>query len=84
MISLNVTEVEFKNCAPFIKCITKINGAAIYNVQVMSMYNLLKYNSNYSDTTSSLWFYSKDEATSFNNNIGNKDYFISFEFKYKL
>ena len=49
----------------------------------MPMYNLLEYNSNYSYMTSSLWFYSKDEATSFNNNIGNKDDFISFEFKDK-
>ena len=48
----------------------------------MPMYNLLEYNSNYSYTTSSLWC-SKDEATSFNNNIGNKDDFISFEFKDK-
>ena len=28
----------------------------------MSMYSLLEYSSNYSDTTGSLWFYSKDEA----------------------
>ena len=29
------------------------------------MYNLLEYRSKYSDTTSSLWFYSKNEATNF-------------------
>ena len=83
-LGCNVTEVALKNCASFIKCIKKINGATINNVEVMPMFNVLEYNSNYSETTSSLWFYSKDEATLFNNNIGNKDNFISFEFKDKL
>ena len=31
------------------------------------MYNPLEYSSKYSDTTGSLWFYSKDEATNFYN-----------------
>ena len=35
----------------------------------MPMYNLLEYGSNDSDTTSRLWFYSKDEAANFNNDI---------------
>ena len=38
---------------------------------VMPMYNLIEYSSNYSETTGSLWFYSKDEATNFNNYIAN-------------
>ena len=46
------TQVSFKNCAPFIKCITKIDGTTIDNVKdldtVMSMYNLIEYSSNYS------------------------------------
>ena len=37
----------FKNNAPFIKCISKINGTKIDNADdldvVMSMYNLLEY-----------------------------------------
>ena len=33
---------------------------------VMSMYNLIEYSSNYSETTRSVWFYAKDEATNFN------------------
>ena len=37
----------------------------------MSMYNLLECSSNYSNTTKSLWIYSKDEATNFNADIGN-------------
>ena len=54
------TEVAFKNCAPFIKCITKIDGTTIDGVEdldfVMGMYNLLEYSSNYFDTTGSLCF----------------------------
>ena len=38
---------------------------------VMSMYNLIECSSNYSKTTRSLWFCSKDEATSFNADIDN-------------
>ena len=48
------------------------------------MYNLLVYSSNYSDTTGSLWFYSKDEATNFNNDIENTDAFKSFKYNAKL
>ena len=36
---------------------------------VMLKYNLLEYSSNYSDTTGSLWCYSKDEATDFDKNM---------------
>ena len=39
------------------------------------MYNLIEYSSKYSETTESLWFYSKDEATNLNNNIENTDEF---------
>ena len=39
--------VIFKNCAPFTKCISKINDTEIDNVQdidiVMPMHNLIKY-----------------------------------------
>ena len=47
--------VEFKNNAPFIKCISKINGVQINNAEdldvVMPMYNLLQYSNNYGKTT---------------------------------
>ena len=66
-------QVAFKNCAPFTKCITKINGTTIDHAEHlnlgMPMYNLIEYSSNYSETTGSLWFYSKDEATNLNNYI---------------
>ena len=47
------------------------------------MYNLIEYSSNYSETTGTLWFYSKDEATNFNPDIANK-IFKLFECKAKL
>ena len=41
-------KLVFKNNAPFINCISKINGIKIDNVEdsdvVMPMYNLLEYN----------------------------------------
>ena len=50
---------------------------------VMPIYNLLEYSSNYSDTISSLWSYSKDEATNLNNDIVNANKFKSFKYKAK-
>ena len=48
----------FKNNAPFINCISKINGIKIDNAEdldvVMPMYNLLEYSKNYRNTTGSL------------------------------
>ena len=44
--------VTFKNCAPFTKCISRINNTDIDNAQdidiVMPMYNLIEYSDNYS------------------------------------
>ena len=44
----------FKNYAPFTKCITKVGGTTIDDAEnldlVMSIYSLIKYNSNCSDT----------------------------------
>ena len=50
------------------------------------MYNLLECSSNYSHTTGSLWFYSKDEATNFNADIAHNknDNFKSSDYKAKL
>ena len=46
-----IKSVTFKNDAPFINCITKINGIKIDNAEdldvVMPMYNLLEYSKNY-------------------------------------
>ena len=57
----------FKNNAPFIECISKINGIKIDNAEdldvVMPMYNLLEYSKNYRKTTGSLWNYYRDEPS---------------------
>ena len=50
----------------------------------MPMYNLIEYSSNYSETTGRLRFYSKDQATNFNNDIENSNDFKSFKYKAKL
>ena len=59
--------VAFKNNAPFINCISKINGVQIDNAKdldvVMPMYNLLEYSKNYRKTTGSLWNYYRDEPS---------------------
>ena len=44
-------QVILKNNAPFISCISKINGVLVENAEdvdiVMPMYNLLEYSKNY-------------------------------------
>ena len=88
IIRHQVTQLAFKNCVPFTKCITRIDGTTIGDAEhlelVMPTYNLVEYSSNYSETTGSLWFYSKDEATNFNADIANNNNFESFEYKAKL
>ena len=50
--------VSFKNCAPFINCISEINNTQIDNAKdidiVMPMYNLIEYSGNYEKTSGSL------------------------------
>ena len=57
----------FKNDAPFISCISKINDTLIDNAEdldvVMPMYNLLEYSKSYRKTTGSLWNYYRDEPS---------------------
>ena len=70
--------VTFKNCAPFTKCISRINNTDIDNAQdidiVMPMYNLIEYSDNYSKTSGSLWQYYKDDP---NDNITQSESFKS-------
>ena len=57
--------VTFKNCAPFTKCISRINNTDIENAHdtdiVMPMYNLIEYSDNYSKASGILWQYYKDD-----------------------
>ena len=58
--------VAFKNCAPFINCISEINNTQVDNAKdidiVMPMYNLIEYSDNYAKTSGSLWQYFRDET----------------------
>ena len=53
------TQVVFKNCAPFKKFSTEIDGTLVDEPDfikiTMPMYNLIEYSENYSDTSGSLW-----------------------------
>ena len=78
----------FKNNAPFISCISKINNT-ITDTQDLDvatpMYNLIEYSKNYRKTKSSLWNYYSDKLTeeTSDNNIPNKNIINSKSFKYK-
>ena len=78
-----------KNNAPFVLCITRINGELIEDADdldvVMSMYNLLEYSKNYGKTIGSLYNYYKDELTNDDNdnNFDNRNVVNSEAFKYK-
>ena len=58
-------QVILKNNAPFISCISKINGVLVENAEdldiVMPLYNLLEYSKNYLKTSGYLWNYYRDE-----------------------
>ena len=82
-------KVVFKNCAPFIKCISEINNTQIDNAEyidtVMSMYSLVEYSDNCSKASASLWQYCKEiPAVNNNNDIVNFNGADSFNFKTKI
>ena len=78
-----------KNNAPFVSCITRINGELIEDAEdldiVMSMYNLLEYSKNYRKTIGSLYNYYRDELSddADDNNFDNIKVVNSNTFKYK-
>ena len=59
--------LAFKSNAPFINCISKINGVQIDNAEdldvVMLMYNLLEYSKNYKKTTGNLSNFYRDKPS---------------------
>ena len=77
------TKVAFKNCAPFNKCRTEINGTFVDEADFISiampMYNLIECSDNYSDSSGSLWQFKRDKIAT-NPNICNAN---SSSFKYK-
>ena len=78
-----------KNNAPFVSCITRINGELIEDADdldiVMPMYNLLEYSKNFRKTIGSLYNYYRDEISddADNNNFDNIKIVNSNTFKYK-
>ena len=81
--------VILKNNAPFVSCITRINGELIEAADdldiVMSMYNLLEYSKNYRKTIGSIYNYYRDELSNHadDNNFDNIKVVNSNTFKYK-
>ena len=82
-----VTQVVFKNCAPFEKCRTEINETFIDEAThiniTMPMYNLIEYSDNYSNNSGSLWHFKRDEITN-NADVTNDDNAHSFKHKASL
>ena len=77
-----------KNNAPFLSCITRINGELIEDANdldiVIPMYNLLEYSKNYRKTIGSLYNYYRDELSNDDNdNFANINVVNSEAFKYK-
>ena len=72
-----------KNNAPFVSCITRINGELIEDADdldiVMPMYNLLEYSKNYRKTIGSLYNYYRDELSNDADDNSN-----TFKYKNKI
>ena len=68
-------KLTFENNAPFVSCISKINGELVENAEdldiVMLMYNLLEYSNNYEKTSRSLFNYYRDEPKECTIGVGN-------------
>ena len=77
-------DIAFKNCAPFSTCKTKINDVFVDEANriyiAMTMYSLIEYSDNYSDTSGSLWQFKRDEAPANNADLSIDN---SKSFKYK-
>ena len=81
--------LAFKDNAPFITCISKINNTLVDNTKdldvVMPIYNLTESSKNDRKTTVGLWNYYRDELNddTNDNNIPNKNVTNPKSFKYK-
>ena len=80
--------LTLKNNAPFVSCITRINGKLIEDTDdidiVIPKYNLLEYSKNYRKTIESLYNHYSDELTNDDNdNFANRNVVNSEASKYK-
>ena len=82
------TNVAFKNCAPFTRCVTHINDEHAETAEnldiIMHMYNLIEYSDNYADSSGSLYQFKRGESPI--NDAGNTlnaalDNSTSFKYK---
>ena len=87
-IDIRNRSLAFKNNAPFVSCISKINNTDTDNAEnldiVMPMYSLIEYSKNYRKTTGNLWNHYRDEPNDFPANNYNANPITNSEsFKYK-
>ena len=61
------TNVAFKNCAPFTRCVTHINDEHVETAEnldiIMLMYNLIESSNSYTDSSGSLYQFKRDESS---------------------
>ena len=82
------TNVAFKNCAPFTRCVTHINNEHVETAEnfdiIMPMYNLIEYSDNDGDSSGSLYQFKRNESpmngAQYPNNVALDN---STSFKYK-
>ena len=81
------TNVAFKICVPFTRCVTHINDKYVETAAnldiIMLLYNLLEYSDNYADSSKSLWEFKRDEQNINNGNPADVSTGGSLSFKYK-
>ena len=60
------TNVAFKNCAPFARCVRHVNDEHVETAEnldiIMPIYNLIEYSDNYADSSRSLYRFKRDES----------------------
>ena len=82
------TNVAFKNCPPFTRCVTHVNDEHVDTAEsldiIVNMYNLLEYSNKYADTSGSLWQFKIDESPMHVGNPVNVVIDNSSSFKYKV
>ena len=86
-------KVIFKNCVPFINCISEISNIQVDDAHdidvVMPMYDLIEYSDIFTKTSGSLYQYYRDEPV-LNNNVNIINFLdddnnsISFKFKQQI
>ena len=81
------TQEACKNCAPFEKRSTEIAGILVDEANfiniTMSIYNLIEYSYNYSNTSGSYWDFKRNNAVN-NADVTNDDNAPSFKYKTNL